>query len=113
MTSSLLLSIEAALDNSCCERRASGAAKTAPAKQKARESSHEFRSKEAQRYFLRRRLKLARLGARSQQHWCLFAASVKMGSGSKNKYSVILPTYNERQNLPVLVQMLHDVFTKE
>ena len=32
---------------------------------------------------------------------------------SKNKYSVILPTYNERQNLPVLVQMLSDVFTKE
>jgi hypothetical protein len=36
-----------------------------------------------------------------------------MGSKSKNKYSVILPTYNERQNLPVLVQMLYDVFTKE
>lgn len=32
---------------------------------------------------------------------------------SKDKYSVILPTYNERQNLPVLVQMLSDVFTKE
>jgi hypothetical protein len=39
--------------------------------------------------------------------------AVKMGSDSKNKYSVILPTYNERQNLPVLVQMLYDVFTKE
>jgi hypothetical protein len=37
----------------------------------------------------------------------------KMGSESKNKYSVILPTYNERQNLPVLVQMLYDVFTEE
>jgi hypothetical protein len=36
-----------------------------------------------------------------------------MGSESKNKYSVILPTYNERQNLPVLVQMLYDVFTEE
>jgi hypothetical protein len=34
-------------------------------------------------------------------------------SVSKNKYSVILPTYNERQNLPVLVQMLSDTFTKE
>ena len=32
---------------------------------------------------------------------------------SKDKYSVILPTYNERQNLPVLVQMLSEVFTKE
>ena len=30
-----------------------------------------------------------------------------------DKYSVILPTYNERQNLPVLVQMLYDTFTKE
>jgi hypothetical protein len=34
-------------------------------------------------------------------------------AASKDKYSVILPTYNERQNLPVLVQMLYDVFTKE
>lgn len=32
---------------------------------------------------------------------------------SKDMYSVILPTYNERQNLPVLVQMLYDVFTTE
>lgn len=31
----------------------------------------------------------------------------------RNKYSVILPTYNERQNLPVLVQMLHDVFEEK
>lgn len=38
--------------------------------------------------------------------------SAKMGA-LKDKYSVILPTYNERQNLPVLVQMLYDVFTKE
>ena len=30
-----------------------------------------------------------------------------------DKYSVILPTYNERQNLPVLVQMLYDTFSKE
>lgn len=30
-----------------------------------------------------------------------------------DKYSVILPTYNERQNLPVLIQLLSDVFTKE
>lgn len=35
------------------------------------------------------------------------------GAATKNKYSVILPTYNERQNLPVLVQMLYDVFTRE
>jgi hypothetical protein len=37
-----------------------------------------------------------------------------MAKSSKgDKYSVILPTYNERQNLPVLVQLLSDVFTKE
>lgn len=35
------------------------------------------------------------------------------GKPSQNKYSVILPTYNERQNLPVLVQMLYKVFTEE
>ena len=37
----------------------------------------------------------------------------KMAPAKKDKYSVILPTYNERQNLPVLVQMLYDVFSKE
>lgn len=36
-----------------------------------------------------------------------------MAPAKKDKYSVILPTYNERQNLPVLVQMLYDVFSKE
>jgi dolichol-phosphate mannosyltransferase len=36
-----------------------------------------------------------------------------MAPAKKDKYSVILPTYNERQNLPVIVQMLSDVFTKE
>lgn len=36
-----------------------------------------------------------------------------MAPATKDKYSVILPTYNERQNLPVLVQMLYDVFSKE
>jgi len=35
----------------------------------------------------------------------------KAKAQQKNKYSVILPTYNERQNLPVLVQMLYDTFT--
>ena len=39
--------------------------------------------------------------------------SSDMSTSSPNKYSVILPTYNERQNLPVIVQMLSDVFTKE
>jgi len=40
-------------------------------------------------------------------------AIMAKGKASQNKYSVILPTYNERQNLPVLVQMLYDVFTRE
>jgi len=29
-----------------------------------------------------------------------------------NKYSVILPTYNERKNLPVIVFLINDTFTK-
>lgn len=41
------------------------------------------------------------------------AKGAKSPPPGKNKYSVILPTYNERQNLPVLVQMLYDVFTQE
>ena len=36
-----------------------------------------------------------------------------MAPAKKDRYSVILPTYNERQNLPVLVQMLYDVFSQE
>ena len=36
-----------------------------------------------------------------------------MAPATQDKYSVILPTYNERQNLPILVQMLYDVFSKE
>lgn len=29
---------------------------------------------------------------------------------SKNKYSVLLPTYNERENLPIITWLLADVF---
>lgn len=32
---------------------------------------------------------------------------------AKNKYSVILPTYNERRNLPVIVSLINDSFTKK
>lgn len=32
-------------------------------------------------------------------------------TSSKNKYSVLLPTYNERENLPLMVGLLDDVFT--
>jgi len=31
---------------------------------------------------------------------------------AENKYSVILPTYNERKNLPIIVWLLNDTFTK-
>ncbi|RFU26546.1 Dolichyl-phosphate beta-D-mannosyltransferase, partial [Scytalidium lignicola] len=31
---------------------------------------------------------------------------------TKNKYSVILPTYNERANLPIIVKLLNDSFTQ-
>jgi len=31
---------------------------------------------------------------------------------AQNKYSVILPTYNERKNLPIIVWLLNDSFTK-
>lgn len=30
---------------------------------------------------------------------------------SANKYSVLLPTYNERENLPLMVSMLDKVFS--
>lgn len=32
---------------------------------------------------------------------------------NKNKYSVILPTFNERQNLPVVAWLLNRTFTQE
>ena len=31
----------------------------------------------------------------------------------KNKYSIILPTYNERKNLPIIVKLLNDSFTDQ
>jgi len=31
----------------------------------------------------------------------------------KNKYSVLLPTYNERRNLPVMVWLLNKTFTEK
>lgn len=30
-----------------------------------------------------------------------------------DKYSVLLPTYNERENLPLMVYMLDKVFTEK
>lgn len=31
---------------------------------------------------------------------------------SKNKYTVILPTYNERKNLPIMAWLLNRTFTE-
>jgi dolichol-phosphate mannosyltransferase len=31
---------------------------------------------------------------------------------AKDKYSVILPTYNERRNLPIVTWLLHRTFTE-
>jgi dolichol-phosphate mannosyltransferase len=33
-----------------------------------------------------------------------------MASDNQHKYSVILPTYNERDNLPIIIDMLHSTF---
>ena len=35
------------------------------------------------------------------------------GSSSAHKYSVILPTYNERKNLPIIVWLLVKTFTEQ
>ena len=37
-----------------------------------------------------------------------------MAKGStKNTYSVILPTFNERQNLPIITWLLQKMFTEK
>jgi hypothetical protein len=33
--------------------------------------------------------------------------------GSKDKYSVLLPTYNERRNLPIITWLLNKTFTEK
>lgn len=35
------------------------------------------------------------------------------GTSSSHKYSVILPTYNERKNLPIIVWLLAKTFTEQ
>lgn len=32
---------------------------------------------------------------------------------TKNKYSVILPTYNERRNLPIIVWLIQKTFNEK
>ena len=36
-----------------------------------------------------------------------------MAPTKKNKYSVILPTFNERQNLPIITWLLNKTFTEK
>jgi len=36
-----------------------------------------------------------------------------MAPTKKNKYSVILPTFNERQNLPIITCLLSKMFTAQ
>jgi len=42
----------------------------------------------------------------------LFTPCHPMSKQSRNKYSVILPTYEERKNLPIIVWLLFESFTK-
>jgi dolichol-phosphate mannosyltransferase len=32
---------------------------------------------------------------------------------TKNKYSILLPTYNERRNLPIITWLLNKTFTEQ
>jgi hypothetical protein len=34
-------------------------------------------------------------------------------AAAKNKYSVILPTYNERRNLPIIIWLIQRTFNQE
>ena len=39
------------------------------------------------------------------------AGAARLGAG--NRYSVLLPTYNERQNLPIMIDLLVQTFTQK
>jgi len=39
------------------------------------------------------------------------STSTRGSSASEDKYSIILPTYNERQNLPLIISMIQHTFT--
>jgi hypothetical protein len=42
--------------------------------------------------------------------WCKMA---QQAAGAKNRYSVIMPTYNERDNLPLIIWLLVKIFTDQ
>lgn len=69
-------------------------------------------------------LKAGRLGLLStslpskENSFKLASISINLGSASAtststHKYSVILPTYNERRNLPIIIWLLNETFTKQ
>jgi hypothetical protein len=37
----------------------------------------------------------------------------KKDNARKNKYSILLPTYNERRNLPIITWLLNRTFTEK
>mmetsp|Transcript_1695 Transcript_1695/g.2177 ORF Transcript_1695/g.2177 Transcript_1695/m.2177 type:complete len:294 (+) Transcript_1695:71-952(+) len=45
----------------------------------------------------------------SEEGACL--TSISTNSSNNMLYSIILPTYNERENLPIMTQLIHDTFT--
>lgn len=45
------------------------------------------------------------------QHSLLHSPAPAMSSSRGHRYSVLLPTYNERQNLPIIVDLLVHTFT--
>mmetsp|Transcript_5535 Transcript_5535/g.8502 ORF Transcript_5535/g.8502 Transcript_5535/m.8502 type:complete len:294 (-) Transcript_5535:351-1232(-) len=45
----------------------------------------------------------------SEEGACL--TSMSTNSSNNMLYSIILPTYNERENLPIMTQLIHDTFT--
>lgn len=47
-------------------------------------------------------------------HSAIVKVAVNMApKGSKDKYSVLLPTYNERRNLPIITWLLNKTFTEK
>merc|ERR1739848_322716 len=60
-----------------------------------------------------------RSGSRQPEDCCARGGARSQGRGRggclkmSDKYSVLLPTYNERENLPIMVFLLNEAFTKE
>lgn len=41
------------------------------------------------------------------------SVTVSLPNTMTAKYSIILPTYQERRNLPIIVYLLHETFTQQ